>query len=144
LSGKFSSPPMTLFNPPIFWFYLCIKTSERVFRSFSSLNSSKTSENTFRISSSRQKNFVKRVPKFKSRGKNENPGGGKSHGGWEEKISHLAGLIHVTFKCWPIRSNNAPNIFCFSICTPKNLTCPKHEKIVCISKLSLQSRRWTL
>jgi transposase len=83
----FSSHPMTLFNPPIFQFYPCTKTSERVFRSFSSSNSSKTSENTFRSSYSRQKKFGKRVPKFKTRGKNGNPRGKKSHGGWEEKIS---------------------------------------------------------
>jgi hypothetical protein len=65
----FSSSSMTLFNPSIFWFYFCTKISKRVFRSFSSSNSSKISENTFRNSS-----------KFKTRGKNRNLGGrGKSH-----------------------------------------------------------------
>jgi hypothetical protein len=33
-----------------------------------------------------KKNFRKRVPKFKTRGKNGNPGV-KNHGGWEEKIA---------------------------------------------------------
>jgi hypothetical protein len=37
----------------------------------------------------RPKNFGKCILKFKTRGKNGNSGGGegKSHGGWEEKIS---------------------------------------------------------
>jgi ABC-type polar amino acid transport system ATPase subunit len=47
---------MTLFNPPIFQFYSCTKTSERVFQTFSSSNSLKILENTFQSSFSRQKN----------------------------------------------------------------------------------------
>jgi hypothetical protein len=41
---------------------------------------SKTSENTFRISYSRQKKFGKHVPNFKIKGKKGNPGGKKSRG----------------------------------------------------------------
>jgi hypothetical protein len=68
---------MTLFNPSIFQFYFCIKILECVFRSFSSLNSSKTSENTFRSLCSRQKNFKKHILKFKTKDKYGNPGGGE-------------------------------------------------------------------
>jgi hypothetical protein len=39
-----------------------------------------------------KKNFGKHVPKFKTRGKNRNPEGEKSHGGWEEKISIIWAL----------------------------------------------------
>jgi hypothetical protein len=82
---------MTLFNPPIFQFYPCTKTSERVFRSFSSSNSSKFRKIHSEVRIQGKKNFGKRVPKFKIRGKNGNPRGKKSHGGWEEKISDYGG-----------------------------------------------------
>jgi hypothetical protein len=53
----------------------------------------KTSENKFRSSYSKKFFFEKRVPKFKIRGKNGNPGEGglgeKSRGEWEEKISDV-------------------------------------------------------
>jgi hypothetical protein len=78
---------MTLFNPPIFQFYPCTKTSERVFRNFSSSNSSKFRKIHSEIRIQGKNNFGKRVPKFKIRGKNGNPGGKKSHGGWDENLS---------------------------------------------------------
>jgi hypothetical protein len=48
-------------------------------------------ETTFRSSSLRQKRFGKRIPKFKTKDKNENTEKKKSrrkksHGGWKEKI----------------------------------------------------------
>ncbi|KAK2442964.1 hypothetical protein QL285_014108 [Trifolium repens] len=73
---------MTLFNPPIFQFYSCTKTSERVFRNFSSSNSSKFRKIHSEVRIQGKNNFEKRVPKFKIRGKNGNPRGEKeSRGG---------------------------------------------------------------
>jgi hypothetical protein len=72
---------MTLFNPPIFQFYPCTKTSERVFRNFSSSNSSKFRKIHSEVRIQGKNNFGKRVPKFKIRGKNGNPGGKRVTGG---------------------------------------------------------------
>jgi hypothetical protein len=64
------------------------KTSERVFRNFSSLNLGRTSENTFQNLFSRQKNFEKYIPKFFfSRTKLENREVQKICKGWENNFS---------------------------------------------------------
>jgi hypothetical protein len=63
-------PPMFLFYPH---FYICIKTSKRIFRNFSSSNL----ENTFRSFFPRENNFGKRVSKYFFKGKNENLKGRK-------------------------------------------------------------------
>jgi hypothetical protein len=68
---------MTLFNPPILQFYPCTKTSKRAFRSFSSSNLSKFRKIHSEVHFQGKKNFEKRVPKFKTRGKNGNWGGGE-------------------------------------------------------------------